>query len=85
MLPCRACTAEAVAAALRHLEGHSWNHSADLSVADLVLGNLRTKVNAVLRQNGLVAENDFRSITRSWQWRGDPDAVDESSGCDGSV
>eukprot|EP00892_Ulva_mutabilis_P011654 jgi/Ulvmu1/8861/UM049_0043.1 len=81
----RACTAEAVAAALRHLEGPAIDGSPEAAAHEVVLCNLRAKVNGVLRQNGLVASDDLQSITRTWLWRGDAKEPDDVSDCGSSV
>lgn len=65
-----------MAAALRRLEDVA--AEAPPQAADIVLLNLRAKVNAVLRQNALVAGDDYASVTRTWQWRGDAHSGDSS-------
>jgi hypothetical protein len=51
----RACTLEAVAAALRILEGSA-------SVAVALRDNMLLKVNALLRMKGKIKQNDFKTV-----------------------
>jgi len=53
----RACTLEAVAAALRALED-------DAGIADGLLSNMKLKVNALLRQNCRIPPDDLESCVR---------------------
>lgn len=54
----RACTLEAVAAALEQLEGTS-------AAAGVLRRNMLLKVNAVLRFNGKLKPDDFESVERA--------------------
>jgi hypothetical protein len=57
---CRACTLEAVAAALHELED---SPTASVDVASALRFNMRLKVNALLRSKCRIKKDDFISIT----------------------